>query len=283
MTRLAIISDLHFGTVPDGLAADLAAALRRAAPDLVVIAGDLTQRARAHQFAAARAWLDDLALPWLVVPGNHDIPLHNPVERFHRPFHRYRQAINEILSPIEVMADTVVAGLNTVRSWQPHYRWQEGAVRSKSLRIVRTALEGHPRSADQAGLRMVVSHHPLHRVPGNDRARVARNGARAGAVLSRLGTNILVSGHTHRSFAMPVRFAGGNDHLLSIGAPTAMSDRTRGEANGFWLIDQASKPTVRCALLSHDGAAYIEGRAVTWRIGAGSVTPGVDLPVAGGE
>lgn len=271
MTRFAIISDLHFGTVPDGVARTLREDLQTQAPDLVVIAGDLTQRARTHQFEAAAAWLKSLALPWLCVPGNHDIPVHNPVERFHRPFRRYRKHVSEVLSPIwpedpDGGLPAVFIGLNTVRSWQPHHRWQEGAVRTKSLRSAREALQ-----ARDTALRLVVSHHPLHTVPGNDRARVARNGARAGRVLAALGVNMLVSGHTHRSFVRPVSFLPEMPHLLSIGAPTAMSDRTRGEANGYWLVETDGGGRINLTLRSLRDTAYRPGATRSWTVGSASL------------
>ena len=74
MTRILHFSDTHFGTERKPVveaALDLAAAQ---APDLVVLSGDITQRARRRQFAAARAFIERLSLPVLAVPGNHDIP-----------------------------------------------------------------------------------------------------------------------------------------------------------------------------------------------------------------
>lgn len=57
MRTVAHISDLHFGRVDEGLLDPLRRALEGVAPDLLVISGDLTQRARAKQFEAARAYL----------------------------------------------------------------------------------------------------------------------------------------------------------------------------------------------------------------------------------
>src|SRR2546421_621876 len=116
MRILAHISDLHFGTesspVVEGLLADLLAAR----PHLLVVSGDLTQRARTDQFAAARAFLDRVPFPQLIVPGNHDIPLYDVGRRFLRPLHRYRRLITPELSPTFYDDELAVLGVNTARS-----------------------------------------------------------------------------------------------------------------------------------------------------------------------
>src|SRR5205085_3605230 len=76
MRTLVHLSDLHFGRLDARLLPPLTALVNRLEPDLVAISGDLTQRAKPEQFAQARAWLDTLPAPKVVVPGNHDIPLY---------------------------------------------------------------------------------------------------------------------------------------------------------------------------------------------------------------
>src|SRR5688500_321214 len=99
MRVLAHISDLHFGTEDASVAAGLVAELRQVNPALVVVSGDLTQRARGKQFRAARAYLEQLPSPQLVVPGNHDVPLYDVVRRFLFPLTRYRKYITANLEP----------------------------------------------------------------------------------------------------------------------------------------------------------------------------------------
>jgi Calcineurin-like phosphoesterase len=90
---IAHLSDLHFGRHDETVAERLLGDLREAQPDLIVITGDLTQRGRHRQFAAARAFLEKLPPPILVVPGNHDVPLYDIVERFLGRLARYRRYI----------------------------------------------------------------------------------------------------------------------------------------------------------------------------------------------
>ena len=85
-------------------------------PDLVVVSGDLTQRARIEQFKEARRFLDSLPSPQIVVPGNHDVPLYDVLSRFARPLARYRRYITEDLEPFYADDEIAVLGLNTARS-----------------------------------------------------------------------------------------------------------------------------------------------------------------------
>ena len=93
MRTIVHLSDIHFGRVDPRLVAPLVDAVRAAAPDLVAVSGDLTQRARRRQFEQARAFLDKLPPPILAVPGNHDVPLFNLPARFLDPFGGYRRHI----------------------------------------------------------------------------------------------------------------------------------------------------------------------------------------------
>ena len=91
MRTIVHLSDLHFGRVNAALIEPLVRVVREVEPDLVAISGDLTQRARSYQFQEARLFLDTLPKPQIVVPGNHDIPLHNLFARFVEPLTRYKR------------------------------------------------------------------------------------------------------------------------------------------------------------------------------------------------
>ena len=100
MRVLVHLSDIHFGRVNAEVVQPLIAAVWEHGPQVVVVSGDLTQRARTSEFKQARAFLDALPKPQIVVPGNHDIPLHNVFRRFYRPLKKYRRYITEDLSPV---------------------------------------------------------------------------------------------------------------------------------------------------------------------------------------
>lgn len=103
--------------------AEIAAALERLAselrPDVVLLSGGITQRATRTQFAAVRAFIDQLGMPARVaIPGNHDIPLFDLVARSLRPYARYAAAFGDDLEPRFVNGDVLVPGVNTTRSYR---------------------------------------------------------------------------------------------------------------------------------------------------------------------
>ena len=116
MKTIAHISDVHFGREDPEIVAGLLASVERAKPDVVVVSGDLTQRAKKRQFRAARAFLRELPkVPQIVVPGNHDVSTTNLFERAIRPLARYRRYITEDMNPFYEDDEVAIAGLNTVR------------------------------------------------------------------------------------------------------------------------------------------------------------------------
>ncbi len=248
--KIALAADLHFGSVPDGLACKLREKLEAQEPDVAVIAGDLTLRARRREFEQARAWLASLTPPALVLPGNHDLPYANLLQRFGDPFKRYRRAANaETLMPVVECSDGLVLGLNTARSWQPHFRWQEGAARLRDIEAATAVLEAAPAGSFKA----VAAHHPLVSIPGFPRARPVRRGDLALAAFAGAGASLIMSGHIHQSFAIEASVAGRP--MAVVGAPTALSSRMRGEANGFWMIE-ATGSSIDCTLWLWDGSGF---------------------------
>lgn len=230
MTRIALLADLHFGSVPPGLPEALHAAVSALAPDVIVVAGDLTLRSKRHEFAAARDWLKTLTAPLMLLPGNHDLPVWNVLERFRNPFARYARATDAPLMPVFEDKHCFILGLNTTASWQPHTRWQEGIARRADVAAAETLLAAAP--LEKA--RIVATHHPLFPVEGLPRARPVRRVGQALDMLERQRVDLLMHGHLHQQYAATMRHGAAS--MLTIGAPTAMSSRMRGEPNGFWLI-----------------------------------------------
>ena len=97
MRSIVHLSDIHFGRVDPLVINPLIEAVNGLKPDLVAVSGDLTQRARSQQFKEARAFLDHLPKPQIIVPGNHDVPLHNVFARFLQPLRKYRRYITDDL------------------------------------------------------------------------------------------------------------------------------------------------------------------------------------------
>jgi 3',5'-cyclic AMP phosphodiesterase CpdA len=221
------LSDLHFGKVNQALLTPLAEAVSALAPDVVVVYGDLTQRARTAQFVEARAFLARLPRPQVVVPGNHDVPLHNIVHRLLRPLEKFRRHIESSLSPGFVDAEIAVLGVNTARALV----LKNGRINAAQLESVRDAFA---RVSNEA-IKVVVTHHPFDVPPSvNPGERVGR-AALAMEVFAQCGVDVLLAGHLHtsRTAGTGDRYALAGYEALMVSAGTATSTRGRGEANSF--------------------------------------------------
>lgn len=229
MTRLIHLSDLHFGRVDQSLTDPLIETIARLAPDLTVISGDLTQRARHSQFRDARALIDRLPGPVLSIPGNHDIPLENVFVRFVWPFFRYRKYICRDLEPSFSDDQMIVTGVNTVN----RFSWQRGKLGKSRLKRHAKRLAGAPQE-----LKIAVLHHPLEHGPDTDK-QLMKGASRALEVLSENGANLVLSGHLHRASSKPFR---AEPDLLFVQAGTGLSTRLRhGQRNTFNVLDFEGK------------------------------------------
>ena len=229
MTRIVHLSDLHFGRVRADLTRPLLAAIDELKPELVVISGDFTQRARSSQFRAAKAFLERLTAPWLAVPGNHDTPLDNLWIRFTRPWSRYRKYVAEDLEPCWQDDTTRVIGINTVN---PFY-WQRGLFAGHARRRVATMLG----DVKDSHIGIAVMHHPLEHAPTVDK-QLMKGSRKALAALSEAGADVALSGHLHTATAAPFEAAPG---LLFVQAGTGLSTRVRGEDNSFNLLELSAR------------------------------------------
>ncbi len=235
MTRIVHLSDLHFGRDRPELLEPLIAHVNSLEPDLVLISGDFTQRARNHQFAAARDFMDRLHAQVLGVPGNHDTPLDNLYIRMMRPWVRFRRHISRDLEPCVIGEEFVVTSLNTTDP----LAWQRGKLRRSSLRRACAFL-----AADKAKgkIGIVMMHHPPEH--DTDVGKRLMRGADKGLLRLRdCGADLILCGHLHAWRVAPFRAARS---LLLVQAGTGLSNRVRGEPNDLNL------------LILEDGAVVIE-------------------------
>lgn len=218
MSILLQISDTHFGTEQEPVVDALARLSRQQRPDLVVLSGDITQRARAGQFHAARAFVDRLDVDVLAIPGNHDIPLFNPWARLLRPYAHHCAAFGEVLEPAYSSPEMLVVCVNTTR-W---YRHKNGAVSAQQIdRVARRLTQASPTQ-----LRVVVVHQPIAVVHATDRHDLLRGHAAAVARWAAAGADLVMGGHIHLPYVMAV--PNGSRAMWAVQAGTAVSSRVRG-------------------------------------------------------
>ncbi|MBK5254549.1 MAG: metallophosphoesterase family protein [Vicinamibacteria bacterium] len=255
MTTLAHISDLHFGTESPEIVEGLIEDITRHAPALIVVSGDLTQRARGREFMAARAFLDRLPFPRLVVPGNHDIPLFDVLTRFARPLARFRRYINDEVDPF-VLTDKVAAlGINTARS----NTWKDGRVSGSQIEKLRERMKAVPPGV----MKVLVTHHPFLPPPGDVSPPLVGRAAEALQAAEACGVDLMLAGHLHVGYSGDVRthHLGVRRSILVAQAGTATSHRIRGEANSYNVIRLATD-RIDCSFRVWDGKRFLEAKSL---------------------
>ena len=217
MSVLLQISDTHFGTEQPPVLEALVALAAQQRPDLVVLSGDITQRARRSQFRAAKAFVDRLGAPVLAVPGNHDIALFDLWSRLIRPYARYTEVFGSDLEPVHSTPDLLVIGVNTTRAW----RHKNGEISTTQIDRVAKLLS----AASPQQLRLVVVHQPVAVPRVDERRNLLRGHHAALHAWSAAGTDLVLGGHIHLPYILAVQ--GLARRLWVLQAGTAVSSRTR--------------------------------------------------------
>ena len=236
MRTIVHLSDLHFGRVNPGLVDPLIKTVREVEPDLVAVSGDLTQRARSYQFRQARSFLDALPKPQIVVPGNHDIPLHNVFARFLERLTKYKRYITDDLQPTYEDTEMVIIGVNTARSSV----WKGGRINESQVGRLRDKFC----SLGSRVVKVVVTHHPFDLPEGHDERHLVGRAKMAMTGLAECGADLFLAGHLHVSHTGHTKRYNIRGHsALVVQAGTATSSRERGEVNSFNLL-RIAFPTI---------------------------------------
>ena len=261
MATIAHLSDIHFGRHDPAIVAALEEWLPKRKPDLVVVSGDLTQRARTEQYRQACEFLDRLegqGLSVLAVPGNHDVPLYDVVRRFTRPLKRYKRFISEDLCPYWESDRLAVLGLNTARS----LTFKDGSISREQLQLIEQCFQD---AGDK--LRVLVTHHPLAATPIAEEGGLITTAKRSPDALraaANAGVDLLLAGHFHRSHAAH-HAEEAKEHIEKIGrtlvvqAGTAASTRVRvDEPQSFnWI--EAFPDGIELTVQTWNGSSFRPG------------------------
>ncbi len=227
MRTIIHISDLHFGRVNHEVLDPLAQFINTAKPDVVVVSGDLTQRAYSSQFFEAKKYLELLPGPKIVIPGNHDIPLYNIFLRFIKPMQKYQEFISSDLGPIYRDEEMAVIGINTSRS----FLINTGVISLKQVKRIRNFFELVPKEV----IKIVVTHHPFDHPENYGKLKKLRGADEAIKQLALCGVDLFLAGHLHMSHIghSAHRYKTIGHSALIVQAGTATSNRTRAEAASF--------------------------------------------------
>ncbi len=235
MRTIAHISDIHFGQADNGVVERLVEKIVELDPDLLVVSGDLTQRARTGQFREAQAFLERLPKPHLIVPGNHDVPLYNIFDRFINPLTKFKKFITSDLTPEFLDEELAVFGINTARSMTI----KGGRVSEEQV----DELQQRLCEIDEGKVKIIVTHHPFDLPEGFDEDDIVGRAKKVMPKLVECGADVFLAGHLHVSHithsARRYRLENGYSALI-IQAGTAASVRERGEENSFNLLEVAS-------------------------------------------
>jgi len=187
--KIVHLSDVHYGPpFQEALEPILLGQIQAEAPNLVVVSGDLTQRAKRPQFLQARTFLERLPRPYLVIPGNHDVPLYNVFDRLFRSLERYKRYIrSEVDMTVQVDGITAV-GLNSAFGWTN----DAGRITPSQLAAAEEAFAAAPNPT----FKLVATHHHFVNPPGVHQRGLPE------WLLERFaawGVELVLTGHTHLS------------------------------------------------------------------------------------
>ena len=244
MSVILQVSDPHFGTERAPVVEALVALSKELSPDLLVLSGDITQRARSAQFARAAAFVRTLAPPHLLaIPGNHDIPLFDVATRFLDPYRAYRKAFGDDLEPSFSAPDCLVLGVKTTR----RYRHTDGEISEEQ----RERIAGKLREASPSQLRIVVVHQPVAVPRAAEVHNVAHGSDAAVRAWSEAGADLILAGHIHLPFVVALHemMAPLPRPLWAVNAGTAVSRRTRKDAGNSVNVLRTSKAEPRVCTL----------------------------------
>ena len=227
MNTIVHISDLHFGREKKLLQNQLVKSISAINPHLIIVSGDITQRALKKEFISARQFFNRCCWPTFIIPGNHDIPAFNLADRLLTPWRRWRRFTTYDLEPFRQDNDYVAIGVNTARRCGAPFDWSRGRVSDEQIHTIEKRLDTTP----QDSLRMVIAHHPFWLPKRFKYKRLVGGRDKALAAMKRAGVDIIFGGHVHSAYTIILK------GIIICHSGTAISDRLEKDtANSFNIV-----------------------------------------------
>jgi len=252
-------SDLHFGKHFDSRAAEAFLSFaHEVSPDLLVLSGDFTQRAKVREYREAGTYLGKLPrVPTVVTPGNHDVPLYRIWERLVAPHRNYRQYVHPELDTVTRLPGATVVALDSTAPWTAIVN---GRIGDAQLRFAARAFE----EAGPEDLRILVTHHNLARAPDYEPEQILAGHRRYLAAFSRMGVDLILAGHLHRAFlassldVMPREVDAGPMTIVQGGTTPSKRGRARERGQNSLNLLRVFKDEIRVQphLLRWDTGAF---------------------------
>ena len=244
--RIVHYSDPHFGACDMQIADAAVTVAVSLKPDVMVVSGDFSMRARRRELSLASAWLKRLPQPQIIFPGNHDVPgLNHPFDRFFAPFRRYRKYLSEIEEPeLSLPGGGLMVTANSSTPFGRHLDWSLGFLSPLQAHRIEARFE----TSAAEGLRVLGIHHPLLASGVKKRATVSPLPLVAG-MLQKSRVDLVLAGHFHQSTTGTFpddelrTFTGSKVleeepwRVVVSQAPSICSTRLKGEPNGFHVVE----------------------------------------------
>ena len=240
LVKILHLSDLHFGRIEPKVLSALESFIKthKESLDLIILTGDLTQRAKKSEYLEARKFLDTFDCPLFLIPGNHDIPLYNIFLRLFTPYRKFLKYIGPLAKNFYEDDNLAVYGIWSTN----HFTIKSGRLFKKDIKDLEDKFKDIP----DHKIRIIASHHPLldkgsHHLKSKIKKMID------------LRPHLFLSGHEHQS---NVQYLNDEKQFpLLISSGTSSSSRVRDESNSFNLIsiDENKSVTVETFAFENNG------------------------------
>ena len=223
--RIIQISDLHFGMHNEALINPFFLDLAQLKPDLIMISGDLTQRATTEQYHLLRHFLNTLPAPYLTVPGNHDIPLYNVYNRLSQPFAKYQKYVSPSLEAHFINNEVKILGVNSATP----YKIKDGKLSKKTIKQIRDSF-----AQDNGLINILFFHHNLNYFSGMHHP--LNNAEEFIHYLQDSSIHLVCTGHLHYANLKLIP-KNSQNHCAILHAGSLLCERNKDDKNSFYVID----------------------------------------------